>query len=272
MEALLAALADERCSVPLDIATLELAEIEYPGLDHGPPLEMLDRLASRTADHLDREAGGADFVEAANHVIFETYRFHGNETNYYDPRNSFLNDVLARRTGIPLTLSIVYIEVARRLARPVYGVGLPGHFLVRYDDSDYQAFLDPFHTGRALSAEQCHELAKSVTGTDASANPLVLSPVSTRYILVRMLNNLKAIYLRQESWEKVLPILNLLLHAMPGDAGEHRTRGLVHMRLQRLADARTDLRRYLDLAPDPGDREAIAAELRKIHRMLAALN
>jgi regulator of sirC expression with transglutaminase-like and TPR domain len=272
MDALLAALADERSCVPLDVAALELAELEYPRLEHEPSLETLDRIASTVADRMEINAGGAEFIAAANHVLFQVCRFRANESDYYDPRNTFLNDVLARRAGIPITLSVVYIEVARRLARPVFGVGLPGHFLVRYDDAGHAAFLDPYHDGQTLTAAACHELARSLTGVDTSIDPNALAPVSTRYILVRMLNNLKGIYVRQERWEKLLPVLNLLLHAMPDSADDHRKRGIAQLHLQRFRQARADLNRYLDLSPRAEDREEVGEELKKIHRILAALN
>jgi len=272
MDALLAALADEHSCVPLDIAALELAEIEYPFLDHDTPLQTLDRIASTVADHMEVNADGAEFVAATNHVLFEIWRFRRNDTDYYDPRNSFLNDVLVRRVGIPITLSVVYIEVGRRLARPVFGVGLPGHFLVRYDEIGYSAFLDPYHGGRVLTPAECHEMARSLTGADTTADPQALAPVSRRYILVRMLNNLKGVYTRQERWEKLLPVLNLLLHAMPDSADEYRTRGIANLHLRRFREARADLGRYLDLSPKAEDKETVGEELRKIHRILATLN
>lgn len=272
MDALLAALSDERSCVPLDVAALELAELEYPQFDHEPSLQTLDRIASTVADHMEPNASGAEFIAAANRVLFQTFQFRANETDYYDPRNSFLNDVLTRRTGIPITLSVVYIEVARRLARPVFGVGLPGHFLVRYDEAGYSAFLDPYHAGKLLAPAACHELARSLTGVDTSADPSMLAPVSTRYILVRMVNNLKGIYFRQERWDKLVPVLNLILHAMPENADEHRSRGIAHLHLRRFREARSDLVRYLDLSPQAEDRDAIGEELKKIHRILAALN
>ncbi|HTP88211.1 MAG TPA: transglutaminase-like domain-containing protein [Bryobacteraceae bacterium] len=272
MEALLAALADERSCVPLDIAALEVAELDYPNLDHEPSLHMLDRIASAIADRMEINADGAEFVEAANHILFEVFRFRSNEADYYNPRNSFLNDVLTSRQGIPISLSVVYIEVARRLARPVYGVGLPGHFLVRYDEDGFSAFLDPYHGGQTLTVEDCHELAHSLTGVDTSTDPTILTPVTNRYILVRMLNNLKGIYIHEKRWEKLLPVLDLLLHALPGDAAEHRTRGIAHLHLHRYREARADLTRYLDLAPNADDRDTIGEELKKIHRLLATLN
>ncbi len=272
MDALLAALADERSCVPLDLAALELAELDYPQLDHEPCLQILDRIASTVADRMEVNAGGPEFIEAANHVLFEVCRFRANESDYYDPRNSFLNDVLTRRSGIPISLSVVYIEVARRLARPVSGVGLPGHFLVRYDDSSFSAFLDPYHGGQLLTAADCHELAGSLTGANTTADPTALAPVSTRYILVRMLNNLKGIYVHRERWDKLLPVLGLLLHALPDNADDHRTRGITNLHLRHFTEARRDLNRYLELAPRAEDKEAIGEELKKIHHLLASLN
>jgi regulator of sirC expression with transglutaminase-like and TPR domain len=272
MDALLAALADEHSCVPLDLAALEIAELDYPNLDHEPSLQLLDRIAANVAGRMEIDAGGAQFVEAANHVLFEVCKFRANEGDYHDPRNSFLNDVLTHRAGIPISLSVVYIEVARRLARPVCGVGLPGHFLVRYDDAGFAAFIDPYHGGQLLTAADCHELARSLTGADTTADPTALSPVSTRYILVRMLNNLKGIYVHRERWEKLLQVLNLLLHALPDNADEHRTRGITHLHLHRYREARADLTRYLDLSPRAEDRETVSEELKKIHRLLASLN
>ncbi len=272
MDALLAALADERSCVPLDVAALELAQIEYPELDHEPSLRTLDLIASNVAGRISPEAGGPDFVRAANHVLFRTCGFRANKSEYYDPRNTFLNDVLERRTGIPISLSVVYMEVSRRLARPVYGIGLPGHFLVQYEDREYAAFIDPFNRGAVLDAEQCAELAKSTSGVEIGEDKAALTPVSTRYILVRMLNNLKAVYGHGEKWDKLVPVLDLLLHADPGNAEDHKLRGVACLHLQRLQEARKELTRFIELRPDAEDAEAVKAHLKKIHGVLASLN
>lgn len=272
MDALLAALADDHSCVPLDVAALELAQLEYPDLDHEPSLRTLDLMASNIASRLSPEAGGAEFIVAANHVLFKTCGFRANKAEYYDPRNSFLNDVLARRTGIPISLAVVYMEVSRRLARPVYGIGLPGHFLVHYEDREYAAFIDPFNQGALLDAAQCAELAKSTSGVDIGADPASLAPVSTRYILVRMLNNLKAVYGHGEKWDKLLPVLDLLLHSDPGNADDHKLRGVACLHLQRLQEARKELTRFIELRPDAEDADAVKAHLKKIHGVLASLN
>ena len=148
---LLDALRDDRSSVTLDVAALELASIEFPGLDMEASFFRLNNLAEQIQSQLVANATGLDFISTCNELMFDVLQFRGNEEDYYDPRNSCLNSVLMRRLGIPISLSVVYIEIARRLNRPVYGIGLPGHFIVVYQDIDSRFFIDPFHRGRILS-------------------------------------------------------------------------------------------------------------------------
>ena len=190
MQRLRDALRDDRSHVPLDVAALELASIEFPGLDLEASAFRLDNLAEQIGEPLTEEASGLDFIRAANELLFDVLQFRGNEEDYYDPRNSCLNSVLMRRLGIPITLSVVYMEIARRLSRRVYGVGLPGHFIVAYEDASSRYWIDPFHAGRILSFADLCALARETAGVDVRSNPAVLAPVSTRQILVRMLLNL----------------------------------------------------------------------------------
>ena len=136
VKGLLDALQDDRSKVRLDVAALELASIEFPGLDQEAFLFRLDHLAEQIEGQLTPGASGMDFIKGTNELLFEVMQFRGNSDEYYDPRNSCLNSVLMRRLGIPISLSLVYMEVARRLSRNVYGVGLPGHFIVAYEDSE----------------------------------------------------------------------------------------------------------------------------------------
>src|ERR1700728_802967 len=152
MEALRRAIQDQPEGT-LVVAALEIASIETPDLEPGPFLGVLDRIASGIAARLPASASGREFVSAANSYLFGDLGFHGNEIDYNDPRNSCLNYVLDRRTGIPIALSVVYIEVARRLGQPVSGIGLPGHFIVEYNDGDYATYIDPFHSGKLLSVD-----------------------------------------------------------------------------------------------------------------------
>src|SRR5438445_11102873 len=155
--------ARPEASVDLAEASLLIAGEEYPGLDPAPYLGRLDELGA----HLRRRAGdaGADaLVPELNRLLFEEEGFRGNTVDYYDPRNSFLNDVLDRRTGIPISLSTVYMAVGRRAGVPVQGVGLPGHFVVRVTTAGGEALVDPFHDGAVLTLEDCQERLDRIYG------------------------------------------------------------------------------------------------------------
>lgn len=272
VQRLLDALRDERSTVTLDVAALEIASIEFPGLDVEACVQRLDTLAEQIGSQLTANATGLDFIKAANEVLFEVMQFRGNDNEYYDPRNSCLNSVLMRRLGIPITLSVVYIEVARRLGRSVYGVGLPGHFIVAYEDRESRYWVDPFHSGRILTFADCSALAKETANVDLRANPAVLSAVNTRQILVRMLSNLKAIYLRGEAFDKAREVLTLLIEAMPDYADEYRQRGIVHIRLGNHRAAKDDLETYLRLEPNAPEREEVKKQLVLIERWKAGMN
>jgi regulator of sirC expression with transglutaminase-like and TPR domain len=272
VERLLEALQQERSKVTLDIAALELATIEFPGLDLEAALFRLDNLAEQIRSQLTGNATGLEFIKATNELLFEVLQFRGNKEDYYDPRNSCLNSVLMRRLGIPISLSVVYIEIARRLSRPVYGVGLPGHFVVAYEDADSRYWVDPFHGGRILSFADCCSLAMQTAGVDLRSNPAVLAPVNNRQILVRMLSNLKAIYLKGEAFDKARQVLDLLIEAMPDYPEEYRHRGLVHLRLLNHRAAKADLETYLRLEPNAPEREQVENQLRLIERWKAGLN
>ena len=272
VQRLLDALADERSKVPLDIAALEMASIEFPGLDVDSSLMRLDSYAEQIGCQIKGSASGLEYIRAANEYLFEVLQFRGNEDEYYDPRNSCLNSVLVRRLGIPITLSVVYIEVARRLKRTVYGVGLPGHFVVAYEDPEARYWVDPFHNGQILSFEDCNALAQQTAGVNLRANPAVLAPVNNRQILVRMLSNLKAIYLRGEAFEKARQVLDLLIHAMPEYAEEYRHRGIVHMKQQNHRAAKQDFETYLRLEPTAPEREQVEKQLLLIQRWRAGMN
>lgn len=272
VQRLLHALQNERSDVTLDIASLELASIEFPGLDPAPSLSRLDDLATEIGAQLPPDSPALEFVRVTNTVLFEQMQFRGNDAEFYDPRNSCLNSVLSRRIGIPITLSVVYMEIARRLNRPVYGVGLPGHFIVAYEDSDSRYWIDPFHSGRLLSFSDCMALAKQIAGVDLRSNPAVLAPVNKRQILVRMLSNLKAIYLRGQAFEKARQVLDLLIEAMPDYPEEYRHRGLIHLKQLNHRAAKADLETYLRLEPDSPERPQVEKQLLILQRWKAGLN
>src|ERR1035438_3693133 len=155
----------------LDRAALELARIEYPSLDIEPFIGILDSYAVELSERLAGRSGGSGYVEVANQYLFGELGFTGNAGNYYDPRNSCLNEVLTARTGIPIALAVVYLEIGRRLAQPVYGIGLPGHFLVQYRDADFAAFIDVFHGGRrSVTANPYTPTSATIPGSDVWEN------------------------------------------------------------------------------------------------------
>ncbi len=272
VQRLLDALSDERSAVTLDVASLELASIEFPGLDVDASLVRLDSYAEQIRCQLAGKASGLEFIRTTNELLFDVLQFRGNEDEYYDPRNCCLNSVLMRRLGIPITLSVVYIEVSRRLNRSVYGVGLPGHFVVAYEDADARYWIDPFHSGRILSFADCNALAQQTASVDLRNNPALLAPVNKRQILVRMLSNLKAIYLRGEAFDKARQVLDLLIQAMPQYPEEYRHRAIVHMKQQNHRAARQDFETYLRLEPDAPEREQVEKQLVLIRRWHAGLN
>lgn len=197
--------------IPLDEAALLIAAHAYPGLDPDEPRGRLDLLA---------EGCAAPTLDALLTHLFRDEGFAGNRRDYYDPRNSFLNDVLTRRVGIPITLAVVLISVGRRLGVPLVGVGMPGHFLVR-DQVDQDLFLDPFAAGARLDRAGCVAAFRTVHGDDAPFHPSYLQPVDTRTIVARMLANLRSVYLATGSRPDLLWVLRLR-SLVPGVAPEER--------------------------------------------------
>jgi regulator of sirC expression with transglutaminase-like and TPR domain len=256
----------------LDRAALELARIEYPGLDIEPFIGILDSYAVELSERLTGLTGGSEYVEAANRFLFEDLGFAGNTGDYYDPRNSCLNDVLTSRTGIPITLAVVYLEIGRRLAQPVYGIGLPGHFIVQYRSEDFAAFVDVFHGGRLLTADECFALARQSSGIPLADDPAMLAPVTEGHILTRMLRNLRGVYFHRRAYGKALQTLDLLVAADPHAAEEYKQRGMLHLHMRNPLPARGDLETYLRLAPEVPDRAEIEQRLLALRGYQAGLN
>ncbi len=272
MDELLDLLARRNESVPLDVAALQLATIEHPELDPVPYLALLDSHASELGERVDADTSGEDFVRLLNEYLVEELGFQGDQEQYYSASNSCLNMVLTERVGIPITLALVYMEIARRLDRPVYGIGLPGHFLVQYDDGEFSTFIDPFNSGRLLFDQECLELAKQVTGYDLSSDNSVLLPVSKRHIAIRMLNNLRAVYFKLQDPAKLTAVLDLLITAEPAAADAYKHRGMCRSRMELFKGARTDFETYLRLDPKAHDRTEVEAQIERLRRWLAKLH
>jgi regulator of sirC expression with transglutaminase-like and TPR domain len=213
---------DER--IDLAKAALLIASEEYPGLDVLRYVAKLEAMAAAVRPRLATAQEAHAKIAALNAYVFGEQGFRGNTQRYYDPRNSFLNEVLDRKLGIPITLSVVYMEVGRRAGLPLAGVGMPGHFIVRYDDADDTVFIDPFNRGRILSRQACEELIQQIYGEPIPFQDTFLAAVGTKQILSRMLLNLKAIYLQQRQYLKALSAVERLLLIQPAAEPELKDR------------------------------------------------
>jgi len=265
--------------VRLDRAVLELATIQFPQLEIEPTLDRLNEIAASLGDRLRNFNDGREFVEKARAYLFEELGFHGNESDYFDPLNSCLNQVIERRTGIPVSLSVFYMEVARRLAMPVFGIGLPRHFIIQFDDGNYTAYIDPFHGGHPVSHREILLLAGGSdpeSGVVPAMLPSMLRRVTKKEIVLRMLRNLQRVYISRRDWPRALETMNLLiLGSRDGDpelAPAYKLRSALHLELNHYVAARTDLESYLKLQPEAEDREEILRQINSIHQRLARLN
>jgi regulator of sirC expression with transglutaminase-like and TPR domain len=262
-------LEDEEKPGRLDRAALDLATIQFPDLQPEPYLNRLNDLASRLGDRLRNFNDGRDFVETAQRYLFGELGFHGyeNEEDHFDPRNSCLNHVLERGTGLPITLSVLYMEVARRLQMPVFGIGLPNHFVIQFDDGNYSTFIDPFHKGRAITARDCFALAGAPV-----ADPALLRRVSKKQIAMRMLQNLHIVYRHTRDFERAVATLDLMISGAPETTIWYKHRAGFLVELNRWPAARRDFEKYLALEPEAPDREEIVKQIQAIQRRSARLN
>jgi regulator of sirC expression with transglutaminase-like and TPR domain len=261
--------ADDR--VDLARAALAIARWEYPALEVEEYVERLDGLA-RGVDGPRRSADPLGRLHRLREYLFVEQGFAGNREEPYDPRNSFLNDVLDRRKGIPITLSLVLMEVGKRLGLAVEGIGLPGHFIAGARFGDSQILLDPFNAGALLTPEACEELVGRALGRQVTLNPEHFAPVSRRRLLARMLANLKGIYWQREAWDRVVGAIDRLLVLDPKAAGEWRDRGFAWNKLGEIRRGLVDWERYLTEFPNAADHEAVKGHLRKARQKLAQLN
>lgn len=234
----------------LAAAALAIARVEYPSLDPAPYVAALDRMGEEAATRLNvpRE----ESVRAFNEYLYDEQGFTGNRERYDDPRNSFLNEVLDRRTGIPISLGVIYLEVARRAGLRVDGVNFPGHFLLRagqLDTGSDTLIIDPFHGGALLSEYDCRQLLRSHVGDEAAFDSTLLIPATRHDIVVRMLVNLKRLYVRMRSFPQARFVSTLLLSIDPAAISELRDRGLLAYHLQDFSGALRDLEEYLRLIP-----------------------
>jgi regulator of sirC expression with transglutaminase-like and TPR domain len=269
-------------------AALVIAQIEYPRLDIETYIAKLDSmgdLARRAVErHTDTtgDRSRLSCIRAFNEFLFTDLHFVGNREKYEDPRNSCLNEVLDRRTGIPITLCVVYMEIARRAGLQIDGVNFPGHFLVRCPEVAGRIsglIIDPFHGGALLSEHDCRLLLQRHVGTEVAFNKSLLAPTTRLQIIVRMLLNLKNVYVKMRSFPQARDVTELLLAVTPSALNELRDRGLLAYHLNDVTGALRDLQSYLKLSSvGELDKEArqeheqIWEHVKTLRRRVAALN
>lgn len=254
-------------AIPLAEAALLMACEEYPQLEISPYLDRLDEIANAARPHIQTGDNPLDTAARINEVLFDQLGFQGNSDEYYDPRNSFLNEVLTRRLGIPITLSLVYIDVGRRLGFPLVGIGLPGHFVVKHQGVD-NLYIDPFHGGILRSREECAELVRSLDNADIQVDPRYFLPISNREFIARILRNLKSTYLEKEDHKRALRVMDFLLALLPRAPRELRDRGLVYYQLGSYSEALADLTGYVTSGTIGEDGQAVQEIMGKIMRRL----
>jgi regulator of sirC expression with transglutaminase-like and TPR domain len=238
-------------------AALLLSLDEYPALNLQPYLDQISSLARRVTERISVGRDPIAILAALNGVLFEEEDFKGNSEEYYDPRNSFLNEVLDRRLGIPITLSILYLEVARRADIPMVGVGLPGHFIVGLVSPGRTMYVDPFHQGQLMTVKECAERVAKIFDGQMAFTPEHLEPVNGRGILFRLLTNLKNIYMESRSFAKGHSVIDKMVLLAPDEWAQVRDRGLVRYHLKHYQPALADLELYLQNAPEAQDRNDI---------------
>ena len=233
-------------------AALAIARVEYPALQIDGYIQQLDEMGARAAERLGAPVHAtSESIRAFNEYLYDEEGFSGNRERYEDPRNSFLNEVLDRRTGIPITLAVVYLELAQRAGLGITGVNFPGHFLLRAPGGlgGEDLIIDPFHRGALLSEVDCRLLLRNHVGDDAAFDRSLLAPATRHDIVVRMLVNLKRLYVRMRSFPQARFVSTLLLTADPSAVHELRDRGLLAYHLEDFASALRDLEEYLRLSP-----------------------
>ncbi len=261
-------------SVCLAEAALQIARGEYPALDPDACLGQIQAWAERIRAGLRAGAGVPEVIAAMNFLLFEELGFRPDDENYYDPRNSFLNEVLERRRGIPISLSVIYIAVGRRLGLDLRGVSFPGHFLVKCPVDGGVVVIDPYYGGITLSLEDLQKRLREFRGGEVSRAIVseLLVTAAPRDVVVRMLRNLKAIYLRERSLSRALATIEWIVALVPAETDELRDRGIVYQDLECFRAALADFERYLLETPGAADADAIRGRVVEMRKAAARLN
>jgi len=261
--------------IDLAEAALVLAAHEYPALDVSAELRRIDEWAETLKRRLRRDISPADMLMALNRYLFDELGFTGNAADYYDPRNSYLNEVMERRLGIPITLSLLTIEVGRRVGLALHGVSFPGHFLVKCSVRDGVVVLDPYARGTSLSLEDLRDRLKAMRGGMEPAEERVqhlLAAAGKKEILSRLLRNLKAIYLERRDFTRALSTADRIIEVAPRAADEYRERAAIYLELECFRAALTDFQDYLMLKPGAEDAAVVRRRVVELQQIAGRLN
>jgi regulator of sirC expression with transglutaminase-like and TPR domain len=257
---------------PVRAGLLLARECAYPDLRPSDYLIRLEDLAAEAKPFLEichtPDAKGMALAE----FLFQTAGFRGNTDDYSDPRNSYLNQVLDRRLGLPIRLSVIFLELAEQLGLPARGVGMPGHFIVSVFGDDGPCYLDPFNAGRHLTVDECAVLAQGALGREAGFDPTWLSPTPRRDIVARMLNNLRGFYVSVEDWPMAIRIVERLVVLQPAAIVHVRDLGVLYYRNGAVGRASELLNEYLRRSPGAPDAEAVRNGRDRLREELARLN
>ena len=262
---------DER--VDILRAALTFSRIDEPALDVERYTRRLDELAARVAVKIEDPDDPVQIIAALNDVLFREEVFRGNTVDYYSPSNSFLHHVLDRRLGIPITLALVYMEVARRVGFQLFGVGMPGHFLLKHYDVDgHSILIDAFERGSIVTEDDCCQKLDSIYSGQVALQPEFLLPVTRRQMLTRMLNNLRSIYLSQRDFRRAVQVVDLVLVIYPRSPEDMKQRAVLRYNLNDYRGALSDFEEYVKMSPDASDAEEIKQTALSLRRSMAMMN
>ena len=262
----------EDSRIDLARACLMVAQDPYPDLDIDRYLGEIERMALALRGRISQGCAVEERVVALNDFLFGDLGYHGNAEAYYDPRNSYLNEVIDRRTGIPITLSVLYMEVGKRAGLPLQGVSFPGHFLVRVRVRGGTLVLDPFQNGAPQSMDELRERLRRVVRESDRPLEQFLEPATNRQIVARVLRNLKVIYREQDRPAELLAVLNRILVVAPDATAELRDRGYAYQKLDCYRAALKDLSDYAEREPRAPDAEEVRVRMAELQRLCARLN
>ncbi|MDE0300261.1 MAG: transglutaminase-like domain-containing protein [Candidatus Poribacteria bacterium] len=258
--------------IDLGLGALLIAKDAYPGLDTSTYMEQLDRMALEVRDQIGEATNPGRQIAQLNHYLFAEKSFKGNKDDYYNPQNSYLNDVLERKLGIPITLSVVYIETSKRIGLPIVGVGFPGHFIVKHKGEYLETYIDPFHDGRILSDDAMLEQLETVFQQPTPLKPEFLRQTSNREILARILRNLKQIHFREKAYTRAVAACERISSLFPDLAQEHHDLGYLYYKTGAYGKSLKSFEEYLRIAGNAPDREDIEENIELLRKQVARFN